>query len=33
VGSVAVTSAMRGIFEEDASRRAEALALISRGAP
>jgi GTP cyclohydrolase IA len=32
VGSVAVTSAMRGIFEEDARRRAEALALISRGA-
>ncbi len=30
VGSVAVTSAARGVFEEDAARRAEALALISR---
>lgn len=30
-GSVAVTSAARGIFEEDVRRRAEALALISRG--
>ena len=30
-GSVAVTSAARGIFEEDAGRRAEVLALISRG--
>jgi GTP cyclohydrolase IA len=30
-GSVAVTSAARGIFEEDARRRAEALALISGG--
>lgn len=30
-GSVAVTSAARGIFEEDAARRAEVLALISRG--
>lgn len=30
-GSVAVTSAARGVFEEDAGRRAEALALISRG--
>jgi GTP cyclohydrolase IA len=29
VGSVAVTSAARGVFEEDAARRAEALALIS----
>jgi GTP cyclohydrolase IA len=29
--SVAVTSAARGIFEEDAARRAEVLALISRG--
>src|SRR5919205_1268148 len=30
-GSVAVTSAARGVFEEDAARRAEALALIFRG--
>lgn len=30
-GSVAVTSAARGTFEEDAGRRAEVLALISRG--
>lgn len=30
-GSVAVTSAARGAFEEDAGRRAEVLALISRG--
>ena len=30
-GSVAVTSAVRGVFEEDAGRRAEVLALISRG--
>ncbi len=30
-GSVAVTSAARGIFEEDAGRRTEVLALISRG--
>ena len=30
-GSVAVTSAARGIFEEDAARRAEVLALISQG--
>lgn len=30
-GSLAVTSAARGIFEEDAERRAEVLALISRG--
>jgi GTP cyclohydrolase I len=30
-GSVAVTSAARGVFEEDAARRAEALALIYRG--
>ncbi|MCA1717661.1 MAG: GTP cyclohydrolase I FolE [Actinobacteria bacterium] len=30
-GSVAVTSAARGIFEEDAGRRAEAMALISGG--
>ena len=30
VGSVAVTSAARGVFEEDAALRAEALALISR---
>jgi GTP cyclohydrolase I len=30
-GSVAVTSAARGVFEEDAVRRTEALALISRG--
>lgn len=30
-GSVAVTSAARGSFEEDTGRRAEALALISRG--
>ena len=29
-GSVAVTSAARGVFEEDAARRAEALALIYR---
>ncbi len=29
-GSLAVTSAARGIFEEDATRRAEVLALISR---
>jgi GTP cyclohydrolase IA len=28
IGSVAVTSAVRGIFEEDAGRRAEAMALI-----
>jgi GTP cyclohydrolase I len=31
-GSTAVTSAARGVFEEDASRRAEVLALIMRGA-
>ena len=31
IGSVAVTSAARGVFEEDAARRAEVLALISRG--
>jgi GTP cyclohydrolase I len=31
IGSVAVTSATRGIFEENAARRAEVLALISRG--
>jgi GTP cyclohydrolase I len=30
IGSVAVTSAARGVFEEDAARRAEALTLISR---
>jgi GTP cyclohydrolase I len=30
-GSVAVTSAARGIFEEDTARRAEAIALISGG--
>lgn len=30
-GSVAVTSAARGVFEEDAARRAEVLALIFRG--
>ena len=30
-GSVAVTSAARGVFEEDTGRRAEGLALISRG--
>ena len=30
-GSVAVTSAARGVFEEDAGRRTEVLALISRG--
>ena len=30
-GSVTVTSAVRGIFEEDRDRRAEAMALISRG--
>lgn len=30
-GSVAVTSAVRGIFEEDAARRAEVMALISGG--
>jgi GTP cyclohydrolase I len=30
-GSVAVTSAARGVFEEDAAGRAEVLALISRG--
>ncbi|MBV9455644.1 MAG: GTP cyclohydrolase I FolE [Rubrobacter sp.] len=30
-GSVAVTSAARGVFEEDAARRAETLALIFRG--
>jgi GTP cyclohydrolase I len=30
IGSVAVTSAARGVFEEDAARRAEVLALISR---
>ena len=30
-GSVAVTSAARGVFEEDARRRAEVLTLISRG--
>ncbi len=30
VGSVALTSAARGVFEEDAALRAEALALISR---
>jgi GTP cyclohydrolase IA len=29
-GSVAVTSAARGVFEEDAARRAEAIALILR---
>jgi GTP cyclohydrolase IA len=31
IGSVAVTSAARGVFEEDVVRRAEVLALISRG--
>jgi GTP cyclohydrolase IA len=31
IGSVAVSSAARGVFEEDATRRAEVLALISRG--
>src|ERR671920_858616 len=31
VGSVAVTSAARGVFEEDVVRRTEVLALISRG--
>ena len=31
IGSVAVTSAARGVFEEDAARRAEVLALMSRG--
>ncbi len=31
IGSVAVTSAARGVFEEDGARRAEVLALISRG--
>jgi GTP cyclohydrolase IA len=31
-GSVAVTSAARGVFEEDAGRRAEVLALIPLGA-
>lgn len=30
-GSIAVTSAARGVFEEDAGRRAEVLAIISRG--
>ncbi len=30
-GSIAVTSAARGVFEEDAGRRAEVLALIYRG--
>ncbi|MDQ3926033.1 MAG: GTP cyclohydrolase I FolE, partial [Actinomycetota bacterium] len=30
-GSVAVTSAARGVFEEDAGRRTDVLALISRG--
>lgn len=30
-GSVAVTSAARGGFEDDAGRRAEVLALLSRG--
>jgi len=30
-GSVAVTSAARGVFEEDAARRVEVLDLISRG--
>jgi GTP cyclohydrolase I len=30
-GSVAVTSAARGVFEEDSGRRAEVLALITRG--
>jgi len=32
-GSVAVTSAVRGVFEEDPTRRAEVLALISRDLP
>jgi GTP cyclohydrolase I len=32
-GSVAVTSAARGVFEEDAARRTEVLALISRANP
>jgi len=32
-GSVAVTSAVRGVFEEDPTRRAEVLALISRDPP
>lgn len=31
IGSVAVTVAARGVFEEDAARRAEVMALISRG--
>ena len=30
-GSVAVTSAARGVFEEDAARRVEVMSLISRG--
>ena len=30
-GSITVTSAVRGVFEEDRDRRAEAMALISRG--
>jgi GTP cyclohydrolase IA len=31
IGSVAITSAAHGVFEEDAARKAEVLALISRG--
>jgi GTP cyclohydrolase I len=30
-GSITVTSAVRGIYEEDHSLRAETMALISRG--
>jgi GTP cyclohydrolase I len=30
-GSITVTSAVRGIYEEDQSLRAETMALISRG--
>ena len=32
-GTVTVTSAMRGVFDEEPGRRAEAMALISRGEP
>jgi GTP cyclohydrolase I len=32
-GTVTVTSAMRGVFDEDPGRRAEVMSLISRGGP
>ena len=32
-GTITVTSAMRGVFDEESGRRADAMALISRGEP